>query len=308
MRRLSALCVLVLSIAVPAAAQEMKSRVDSMKSTEFQFVSFSPDGKQLVFMQYNHTGVHDVTSELRTINIDGSDAKTIALPPKTLATYPHFSSDGKRIVFEAQSPAPAKGADIWVVNTDGKELTQITANKAYNIRPMFDSAGNIAFLRQSESNLETGLVYDTKAHAEHVVAAESPRLIWIVPDSSGYVVKYLAKWGELWVLGHVSKGKTTPQAIGGLPVKNPQEVDSYRTSSDGHRKLIAVRDESSVPKLVLQDSGKWVEVPGLRARYFDLSPDGSMFAFVAKPSENAKEGIYIYSIDDKQGRVVIADQ
>jgi hypothetical protein len=120
--------------------------------------------------------------------------------------------------------------------------------------------------------------------------------------AKGYVIKHLQKFGDPWIVAVAGKdGK--PAAISGIPVKNPQDVEVYRTSNDANRRLIAVREEyKDVPALWLRDNGKWVQIPGLPARHFDLSPDGKMFVFAGKPSEKAPEGVFLYSIDDKQGK------
>lgn len=65
--------------------------------------SFSPDGSHIVFVStiYNATG--QPTTEIRTINVDGTDLHSLfkapAIGPPVYFGYPHYSSDGSSIYF-----------------------------------------------------------------------------------------------------------------------------------------------------------------------------------------------------------------
>lgn len=86
---------------------------------------WSPDGKQLVFTQYEEMG-HGV----RIANADGTDSHPIPIPSGWSGS-PSFSPDGSYIAFDSVgdqfelSPVAAD-YNIYVVKTDGSGLQQLT--------------------------------------------------------------------------------------------------------------------------------------------------------------------------------------
>lgn len=76
-------------------------------------VDVSPDGKQIVF---------DLLGDIYLMAITGGDAKLIS-GGHAFEVQPRFSPDGKKISFTSDRG----GADnIWMMNTDGSDATQIT--------------------------------------------------------------------------------------------------------------------------------------------------------------------------------------
>jgi Tol biopolymer transport system component len=287
-------------------AQIESKAAQALRTTTYLDPSFSRDGKQIVYQKASNEKGADPDEQLIIVDIDGSHARALKTPGLS-AEHPRFSPDGSRIVFCGRASGPS---DIWVIGSDGTGLTQLTSKSGYNSKPVFDSSGNVVYVREIPENKNVLVWYDLKTKSEEIIVGECARVIWAIPVADGFIVKYLSKFGEPWIIGRVKKGKTVPEAIKGLPATNPQEIEIYRSTLDGHRALLGIRDSSGdgTPKLWLKDNGKWVEVPALRTRDIDLSPDGTMFAFVARPSENAKKGIYLYSIDQKLGKPVVADQ
>jgi TolB protein len=89
-----------------------------------RFPDWSPTMQYIVF-----TGFHN---EIYRVNInDTSDVKRLTSLNQSniYATdnrYPHYSFDGTKIAF-VSSPSPT-GANIWIMNSNGSNLHQITAN------------------------------------------------------------------------------------------------------------------------------------------------------------------------------------
>jgi Tol biopolymer transport system component/imidazolonepropionase-like amidohydrolase len=76
-------------------------------------VDVSPDGKQIVF---------DMLGDLYTLSIEGGDATRIT-SGRAMDMQPVFSPDGKHIAFTSDR---AGGDNIWIINSDGSEPTQVS--------------------------------------------------------------------------------------------------------------------------------------------------------------------------------------
>ena len=66
-------------------------------------------------------------------------------------TEPAQSADGGKIVFTSRRTG---NPDIWIVNADGSNETQLTANPASDLLPTFAPDGRIAFISTRDGNSE----------------------------------------------------------------------------------------------------------------------------------------------------------
>lgn len=112
----------------------------------------SPLGDKIVF-----TSTRDGDPELYTMNLDGTDLKRITFA-KGYDGGAFFSWDGKKIVFRASRPKTQKeineyeelvkygyvrptNLEIFVCDSDGKNIQQVTNNGAANFAPFFHPDG-----------------------------------------------------------------------------------------------------------------------------------------------------------------------
>lgn len=80
--------------------------------------SFSPDGKQIVFVS-----ARDGNGEIYSINIDGGNLRRLTFDPKT-DSHPAFSPDGTQISFN--SDRENENADVYLMNADGSNTVKLT--------------------------------------------------------------------------------------------------------------------------------------------------------------------------------------
>jgi Tol biopolymer transport system component len=88
---------------------------------------FSPNGKRLLFTRVRGEGRTE-TGALFTVRLDGTGLRRLT----TFALHVEegdWSPDGTRIVFHAH-PDPDTRADVYVIDPNGRHLTNLTRNPA----------------------------------------------------------------------------------------------------------------------------------------------------------------------------------
>ncbi|HEX7297295.1 MAG TPA: hypothetical protein VF251_16205, partial [Pyrinomonadaceae bacterium] len=80
--------------------------------------SFSPDGKQIVFVS-----TRDATGEVYSINVDGTNLKRLTFDAGS-ESHPAFSPDGTQILFN--SNRENENVDVYVMNVDGSNPRKVT--------------------------------------------------------------------------------------------------------------------------------------------------------------------------------------
>lgn len=103
--------------------------------------SFSPDGKKIVFSK--ETDI--LSSNIWIMDSDGSNPIQITHSETyAYATCPRFSPDGQKIVF-VYKKRDKKDCDIYIVDVDGNNLTQLTINKSFDSEPYWTTDNYIYF-------------------------------------------------------------------------------------------------------------------------------------------------------------------
>jgi Tol biopolymer transport system component len=102
--------------------------------------SYSPDGARIVFTSSRGDGI----ARIWTMAADGSDARQVTTATTTYDGGPFFSPDGKRICFRGfRNEKNPRLANLFVIDADGGNETQVTNDLAVNWAPYWHPNGDV---------------------------------------------------------------------------------------------------------------------------------------------------------------------
>ncbi|WP_286269192.1 TolB family protein [Thalassotalea hakodatensis] len=128
-------------VKIYSSDKEGISNIKSIK-TKGDYLALSPDGNTFAFRIYLDGGK---TWSIYTMNIDGTNIERLTHAKNKWDSAPAWTPDGDKIAF-AREYKDSEGvwqAEIWIMNSDGSERTQIKSLKGSN--PYFTPDGKIVF-------------------------------------------------------------------------------------------------------------------------------------------------------------------
>lgn len=148
--------------------------------------AYSPDGTRIVYASNE-----DGSMNIYTMNADGSDVKQLTHTGFCYNGGPFFSPDGLQIIFRADRERQHY-LQIYVIDTDGMNEKQLTANKAVNWAPYWHPNGQvIAFTTSLHGhhcyeiylmNIVTGRIFRLTDHPAFnglpVFSPDGTKLLW----------------------------------------------------------------------------------------------------------------------------------
>ncbi len=112
---------------------------------------WSPDGEQIVFRS-SSAG----TQEICTVNVDGSDIRSVFSHSGALSFSPSWSPDGEWIAFTSSREG---NFEIHLIKADGSGLHRVTDDPANDLDPTWSPDGQwLAFSTDRDGNSEIDIV------------------------------------------------------------------------------------------------------------------------------------------------------
>ncbi len=149
-------CILIFLLsAMMGCAYTQREQADSLRN-----ISFSPDGKTLIFNRQTGDGPYLI----HTYDMESGDLTAYASPAGEKWDYPHFSFNGKQIVFVSFPVDVIPATDIHagktienpdksqiaVMDANGKNVRKITRSNGYKAYPSFSHSGRKIIFARSD--------------------------------------------------------------------------------------------------------------------------------------------------------------
>ena len=113
----------------------------------------SPDGKNILFLRKDKLGKR---MQLWMMDRNGGLETQLTQNSDYDIRDASWSPDGKSIVFASNEGYDANGLrnfDIWLMDIDGNEPTQLTTNGSWDDSPVFDRTGETIFFRSNREGV-----------------------------------------------------------------------------------------------------------------------------------------------------------
>jgi len=117
----------------------------SANDPAFSRVSFSPDGKSIVFAHAENGGCFLYIGDLNT-----RAAKRLTKTRSGCENNPSFSSNGKLIVYSF-APDSDRKSSLFIVSADGSDSRRITPSGSDDIYPIFSADNRVVYFVRSGS-------------------------------------------------------------------------------------------------------------------------------------------------------------
>lgn len=268
-------------------------KVADLGSTVLRHPAFSPDGGKIAYSAW--TVKSNVWSLPVSPHTHGSVGPAVALTNELNSRngLTAFSPDGRRIAFTSMHRG--RGYQIWLMDADGQNLTQLTTDAQAALLPCWYPSGDqIAFycMRADNSTLSSIAVESRK---EKVLArAEGLEGLRLSPDAKQVAFNYAPdsffNIGVMTTEGEQLQQLTFEKTFTGFPCWSPNgKLLAYQMKRGDDMQIMLLPSSGGAPTQLTFGSGdKWP---------YSWSPDGDKIAFAG--SRNGVWNVMWISLSDR---------
>jgi Tol biopolymer transport system component len=266
-------------VGISKAAVGAPTLVMSPSGEFIRHLSFSADGKKLAFTSA------DPLSTLTSLSIAPGSHESAGTPtPLTndrsqRHIVPAFSPDGHRIAFGQFRIGT--GADVWLIDADGKNLTQVTTNPAADNVPNWFPQGDRLEFESDRNGYLTPWSINLASGKETLLYDVGPGVDYIRMSRDGKHIAFNSRKGgtiNVWTAsldGGQPKQLTFDKEMMGFPCWSPDgKYLAFEMKRGDDQYLAIIPSEGGTPEQLVTDHGlSWSH---------DWSPDGDKIAFAGQ--------------------------
>ena len=295
--------------------------MDKEKRDFIRDISFSPDGKKILFNRSFDHGPYMI----HVYDMEKGELAAYQSPKGETWGHARYSFDGKRIVFITMPLIGDKGdkADpahwqIAIMDPDGKNVRKITSTTGFKLYPSFSHSSRKIIFTRADVIREKGSrtpAADYDVYEVDVATGRETRLTqfrffsmtnpYYFPDDKTFVF-----WGE-----HPFAYPAVPNSDGNRAIMDKVRKELQSKYQDNSIYVMQANEKELKPYLVMpdyrndysKDFKKHHVVESEYSRGPSLSADGSVLVFVSlgyKPDGSGDwEQLYQYSADGNHRRI-----
>lgn len=241
-------------------------------------VSFSADGRKAAYSLVRRT------ESISSVSLQPKSATTVD-PPATLVSnasernaFPSFSPDGKRIAFTVCN-ASETGCNIWLINTDGSNQTQLTTADSKQLSPSwFPDMTQIAYVSNQTGHFSYWAInLETRREKMLLDLPDGIDYARLSPD--GQQIVFNSKRGgrviNIWtaaLAGGEPKQLTFDKEMMGFPAWSPDgKLIAFQAKRGDDTHVMVLPSEGGTPtQLTFAKGQSWI---------YGWSPDGDKILF-----------------------------
>jgi len=230
------------------------------------YSAWSPDGKRIAFYaKYDQRK----TWSIHTMNSDGTNRKRLTHADNKWDNSPTWSPDGKKIAFSRayRDSDNISQKEIWIMNADGSELTQIKSLKGGG--PYFTQYGKIVFHSEfkgkeseiSKTDIDGNNIVqltDNDADEWHPEVSPDGKKIAFMSDRDGNFEIYVMNMD-----GSNQKRLTNNDVDDWYPSWSPDGSQlMYSSKTDGIRDIYIMNTDGSSSKKIISNGSQaaWLKI------------------------------------------------
>lgn len=282
--------------------------MDKGKQDVIREISFSPDGKKILFDRRNA----DDSNRIHVYNLETGELSTYQPPRGETWYHARYSFDGKRIVFIVSREDDSENTQIAVMDPDGKNVRKITNTNGLKLAPSFSHSGKKIIFVRPDVIRKSGktLTADSDIYEVDVATDRETRLTYFkffamtapyyFPDDKTFVF-----WGE-----NPRAYPAIPNSEGNNTIMNKVRKELQAKYKYNSIYVMQANEKELKPYLVMPEYQKkfkdYVAVSESSNRP-SLSADGSVLIFMStgyKADGSADwDQLYQYSADGNHRQI-----
>ena len=138
-------------------------------------VNVSPDGQKISYVKKIY-GQDKAEHDVYVANIDGTNEQRLTNMGRISYSGAEWSPDGKRLVFSSAADTGGENHELYIVDADGNNLTQVLNPELAGhdcVDPVFTNNGEIVFVdRLSGPNRQLAIVGEDGLGLEYLTEEE----------------------------------------------------------------------------------------------------------------------------------------
>jgi TolB protein len=277
------------------------------------WLSITDDGSKVAFIAYlqyaremdGSTRLDYTSAEIFVVNSDGLDLKQVTdstVQGFVPTDFCYITGDGSKIVFQAvinaTSEHPGSQSEIFVVNSDGSELKQVTNISSAAVPSISDDGSKVAFIAKTNEYKDLFVINSDGTELNQLTSNTLEAISVQISGDGSKIVFSQAKRSEppdLFVIN--SDGTELKQLTSGSIVESFPSISddgskiAYISALDFHGELFVINSDGSGLQQLTDKKLNF------STAYSSISGDGSRIVVKSRVDNESEHRLFVVNSD-----------